>query len=96
MSLAGTIAAPEEGSDATMTFCFKLGGKVPLGSMDAYIKRNGKESLDLTFDVSKLIWLVDKIAAVSGNSSAKAMSKLLSSYDGITAGFTLRPAAAAR
>lgn len=96
ISLAGVIEAPQEGTDATMTLCFKLGGKVPLGSMDAYIKRNGKESIDLTFDVTKLIWLVDKVATVSGNASAKAMSKLLSSYEGITAGFTLRPAAAAR
>ena len=77
-----------------MTLGFRLGGKVPIGSMDAYIKRNGKNSIDLTFDVSKLIWIVDKVAAISGSSSAQAMSKILSSYEGITAGFTLRPAAA--
>ena len=94
MSLGGTVEPAAKDSDATMTLCFKLGGKVPMGSMDAYIKRNGKNSIDLTFDVSKLIWIIDKVAAVSGSASAQAMSKILSSYEGITAGFTLRPAAA--
>lgn len=94
MSLGGTVESAAKDSDATMTLCFKLGGKVPMGSMDAYIKRNGKNSIDLTFDVSKLIWIIDKVAAVSGSASAQAMSKILSSYEGITAGFTLRPAAA--
>lgn len=94
MSLGGTVEPAAKDSDATMTLCFKLGGKVPMGSMDAYIKRNGKNSIDLTFDVSKLIWIIDKVAAVSGSASAQAMSKILSSYEGITAGFTLRPVAA--
>ncbi len=94
VSLGGIVEPAPKDSDATMTLSFRLGGKVPIGSMDAYIKRNGKNSIDLTFDVSKLIWIVDKVAAISGSSSAQAMSKILSSYEGITAGFTLRPAAA--
>lgn len=94
VSLGGIVEPAPKDSDATMTLGFRLGGKVPIGSMDACIKRNGKNSIDLTFDVSKLIWIVDKVAAISGSSSAQAMSKILSSYEGITAGFTLRPAAA--
>ena len=57
--------------------------------MAAYISKAGN-TVDITFDVSKLIVLVDKIATFSGNSTLTGISKLLNSYDGLCAGFTLR------
>ena len=46
-------------------------------------------SLSLTFDISKLVELLSKIAAVSGKSSLTSLTKVLQSYDGVYAGFRL-------
>ena len=61
-------------------------GKIAGGSFKAQWQVVGN-SLSLTFDVSKLVDLVGKIAAVSGKSSLTTLAKLLESYDGVYAGF---------
>lgn len=86
VTVSGTI---EKNADGNFQFNFKIGKKIPIGNMTAYISKAG-DTVDITFDVSKLITLVDKIAAVSGNSTLSGISKLLNSYDGLCAGFTLK------
>lgn len=86
ITVSGTI---EKTADGNFRFNFKIGKKIPIGSMAAYISKAGN-TVDITFDVSKLIVLVDKIAAFSGNSTLTGISKLLNSYDGLCAGFTLK------
>ena len=66
-------------------------GKIAGGKFNAQWQGTGK-SLSLTFDISKLVDLVGKIAAVSGKSSLSALSKMLESYDGVYAGFRLEKA----
>ena len=86
ITVSGTI---EKTADGNFQFNFRIGKKIPIGSMAAYISKAGN-TVDITFDVSKLIVLVDKIATFSGNSTLTGISKLLNSYDGLCAGFTLR------
>lgn len=86
VELKGTVSKNEKGQ---YEFEFKAFGKIKTGAMTAYMSRSGK-NVKLTFDVSKLISLVEKISAISGNPSIKGLSALLSSYDGLNAGFELR------
>lgn len=89
INLKGTIAAPAEGSDASFKFNFMLAGKIKAASMDTYVKVSGS-SMDLMFDVSKLITLMELAGNISGSSAVKGATSLLKGYDGITAGFTLK------
>ncbi|MDE6557233.1 MAG: DUF4923 family protein [Duncaniella sp.] len=59
-------------------------------TMPAYIKLTGKSRLALTFDVSKLIKLIEVAGSVSGSSTIKGVSSVLNQYDGLTAGFDLK------
>lgn len=78
-----------QNKDGQHLFEFRAFGKIKTGSMTAYMSRSGK-NVKLTFDVSKLISLVEKISAISGNASIKGLSALLSNYDGLNAGFELK------
>jgi hypothetical protein len=84
-TLSGTAT---KNSDGNYTFNFKALGKIKTGSMTAYITKSGSK-VSLTFDATKLITLIEKISSVSGNSSLKTLSSLLSSYDGLNIGFKL-------
>jgi len=88
IKLNGTI---QKGSDKNCyAFKFKALGKANLGSANGYIVSEGSKKISLTFDASKLIALVEKVAKVSGSSSIKTLSSLLSSYDGCTIGFKMK------
>lgn len=89
INLTGTVTAPEEGSDASFRFNFMLAGKIKAVSMDTYVKISGN-SMDLMFDVSKLVTLMELAGNISGSSAVKGATSLLKEYDGITAGFTLK------
>lgn len=84
-SLSGTISTSATGG--MMTFNFKA-AKISIGSLDAAVSKAGN-NLTVTFDVSKLMTLVNTIASVSGNSTIKGLNTMLQSYDGIQAGFQL-------
>lgn len=85
-TLTGTISKDNEGN---LEFNFSAFGKIKLGKISAYATKSGK-TLNLTFDVSKLISIVKTVASVANISSLNTVSSLLSSYDGIYAGFKLR------
>lgn len=85
-TLKGTITQDEQGE---LTFNFSALKKISLGKVSARALKSG-QVLILTFDVSKLISLMEKVSAISGSSSAKALSKMLSSYDGLYLGFKLK------
>lgn len=87
-TVTGTYERNESGD---FTFNFKAVKKIPLGKMNAHVEKIGKK-LNLTFDASKLIKLVNAVASVSGQSSLQAAAKMLNSYDGLYAGFELTPA----
>lgn len=84
-ALNGTLSKDEDGN---LHFKFNALGKIQLASVSAYATKSGN-TLNLTFDVSKLITIVKTVSSVSGISSLNTISSLLSSYDGIYAGFKL-------
>ncbi|MCM1292156.1 MAG: DUF4923 family protein [Bacteroides sp.] len=90
LTLKGTITAIEkEGSQANFEFNFNVGSK-PIGKVNAYVEKSVSGAMKLTFDVSKLISLVEKVGSFTGNSTLKTLSSALSSYDGLCAGFELK------
>ncbi len=64
--LSGQI---ESGEDGTMVFRFKALGKINIGKMNASVSKLQGNKLQLTFDVSKLMKIVNAVASVSGSSS---------------------------
>lgn len=83
----GTLSYnPEEG----LTFNFKAFMKINVGKVKAQASKLGNNELSLTFDVSKLQNVVSKVAEIANNDSFKQLSGLLSSYEGVYAGFRLK------
>lgn len=86
ITLKGTIQpATGSNSQANFVFSFKAAGK-----MDTYVQRSATGTMSIMFDISKLISLVSKVSAVTNISSVKTLSNVLSSYDGLCAGFELK------
>lgn len=86
-TLNGTIERNDEAG--TFVFHFQALKKINIGSMEAFIKLTG-DTMELTFDVSKLMTLMQRISALSNSSALKGASSLLEQYDGMTAGFDLK------
>ncbi len=84
-SISGELTKSDE--DGFMTFHFKA-MKINVGSMDAAVSKAGN-TLTITFDISKLMTLVNTAAKISGNSTISGLNTLLQSYDGMQAGFRL-------
>lgn len=85
-SLKGDITKDEEGN---FFFNYKVAGRINIGTIQTYLAKSGN-TLDVTYDVSKLITIIEKVGTYTGNSTVKGVSSLLSGYDGITAGFRLK------
>lgn len=85
-SLSGTITRNAD-RKGYMTFHFQA-LNFNVGSMDAAVSK-AAGNLTVTFDVTKLMKLVNTIASISGNSTVATFNKLLQSYDGMQAGFRL-------
>lgn len=81
----------EKDDDGNLKFNFNAFGKIKLGTMSAFATKSGS-TLNLTFDVSKLITIIKTVASVTNNSTLSTMTKLLESYDGLYAGFKLKKA----
>lgn len=88
VSVPGSVAVAPEGEKGNFIFTFKALGKIPVGNMVAQVEKQ-VNSITITFDVSKLITLVDTIAQFTGQSTLQTVSKLLKSYDGLNCGFEL-------
>ena len=84
--LKGTIEKAEDGS---LVFAFNAFGKISLGKVSAHATKAGS-TLNLTFDATRLIQILTKVAGVLNNSTLKAVTDLVNSYDGIYIGFKLK------
>lgn len=84
-SLSGELTKSDQ--DGFMTFHFKA-LKMNIGTMDAAVSKAGN-TVTITFDISKLMKLINTAAKISGNSTISGLNKLLQSYDGMQAGFRL-------
>ena len=87
VSLKGTLARQSEHNQ--FVFAFKILG-VNAFSSPAYIAKSATGTIAVTFDVSKLEKIISAAASFSGNSAAQSVASLLSSYDGIRAGFRMK------
>lgn len=85
-SLKGDITKDEEGN---FFFNYKVAGRINIGTIQTYLTKSGN-TLDVTYDVSKLIKLIEKVGTYTGNSTVKGISSLLNEYDGVTAGFKMK------
>ena len=85
-SLSGTVTTGSE--SGTLVFQYKALKAIPIGSYTAYVSKSGN-TVTLTYDVSKLMTLMNAISSVAGSTSISAVNSLLQSYDGIQAGFKL-------
>jgi len=91
-TLSGTIDRNDEAG--TYQFHFKAFKKINIGSMEAFVKLTGND-MELTFDVTRLMTLMQRISALSSSTTLKGASALLEQYDGMTAGFDLKRTAEA-
>lgn len=85
-TLKGDITKDEEGN---FYFNYKVAGRINIGTIQTYLTKSGN-TLDVTYDVSKLIKLIEKVGTYTGNSTVKGISSLLNEYDGVTAGFKMK------
>lgn len=84
--LKGTV---EKGEDGSLVFAFNAFGKINLGKVSAHATKVGS-TLNLTFDATRLIQILTKVAGVLNNSTLKTVTDLINSYDGIYMGFKLK------
>lgn len=85
LKMSGTIT---EGSEkGVFAFNFKVVNKINIGKVNTYVQKTSK-TMDVMFDATKLISIVNAVAKVSGISAAQTLSSLLSSYDGLCVGFS--------
>lgn len=87
INLSGSIS--KDDSSGNFVFTFKALKSISIGSMESYIVMNG-DKMELTFDVSKLMVLIEKAGSITGNNTIKGVSAILNQYDGMTAGFELQ------
>lgn len=88
LKLAGTIEPDPKGEKGQFVFNFKAAGKINLGKITTYVqKTSGK--MDVMFDATKLMTIVEAVAKYSGISVAKTFASLLSQYDGMCLGFEM-------
>lgn len=86
--VGGTITQSEDGKQ--IFFNFAVLQKIKLGTMEAFITRNNDKEMELTFDVSGLLEILEKIGSMSSKTSISTVTTLLKQYDGLTAGFELK------
>lgn len=86
-AVSGTIEIAEGGEN--MIFHFRALKKINIGSMEAYTKLSSRDKLEITFDVSRLMTILERVGSLTNNTSIKAATQLLNQYDGVTAGFEL-------
>ena len=91
IKLNGTISeAPEKTDGPNFVMTFTALGSRQIGQIDTWVTKNVNGELTVTFDISKLVELVEKVSAITGNQTAQGITSLLSKYDGVCAGFNLK------
>ena len=87
-SLSGTITQSEDGKQ--LFFNFAMLNSINIGTVEAFVTKKTSSEIAITYDVSGLISILEKVGSISGNSSLKTLTSLLGQYDGMTAGFDLK------
>lgn len=87
-SLGGTITQSDDKKQ--LFFNFTLLNSISLGKVEAFVTKKSSSEISITYDVTGLLAIMEKVGALSGNSSISAITSLLNQYDGMTAGFDLK------
>lgn len=90
IQLKGTVEKDTE--DTGLVFNFSAFGKISLGKVSANATKAGN-TLNLTFEATKLVQLLTKISSVLNSTALNTLSSLLNSYDDIYIGFKLKKTA---
>lgn len=88
ISLNGTITKDDD--SGSLTFSFNAFGKISIGKVSAMAEKSATNTLTLTFDASRVISIIEKVADIAKIQSLQTLSSLLSSYDGLYAGARLK------
>lgn len=87
ITLSGTISKDDEAG--SLTFSFSAFGKVSIGKVSAMAQKSATNNLTLTFDASRVISIIEKVADIAKIQSLETLSSLLSNYEGVYAGARL-------
>lgn len=83
-TLAGV--AVKNGDTGELTLQFQAAGKINLGQISAIATKDATGMLTLTLDATRVIGIVQKVAAFANNQTLNTLSQMLDKYDGIYAG----------
>ena len=90
IKLSGTIvASADENATANFILKFKSLGKSAM-DVNAYITKSIDSSMTLTFDITKLIAIMQEVSKIAKSSSVTTIVNALASFDGLCAGFELK------
>ncbi len=89
VKLSGTVTRGTDDESDLLFFNFKAFKKVTLGNVKAMASKSGNQ-LSVTFDVQRLMTILQKVGGIINSSVIKSVSGILESYDGIYAGFRLK------
>ena len=93
ITLTGTIT--KDSDSGALTFNFSAFGKINIGAVSAMAEKSATNNLTLTFDASRIISIIDKIADFAKIQSIQTLSSLLKNYDGLYAGARLKKTSSA-
>lgn len=86
LQVNGTYTA---GKDGMYTLNITALGKIPAGKINVYISGNSSK-IQITAAADKLIDLVSKVGSLTGNSTIKSVSSVVSSYKGLNIGVEMK------
>ena len=90
IKLSGTIvASANENATANFILKFKSLGKSTM-DVNAYVTKSIDSSMTLTFDITKLIAIMQEVSKIAKSSSVTTIVNALASFDGLCAGFELK------
>lgn len=84
LPVKGTLS--KDGDEGMLTFNFAASGLLKLGSLSAKAETDATGKLSLTFDATRFMEIISKIAGATGNATLKSVTKLLDGYDGLYIG----------
>lgn len=84
VTLKGTVTKNDDAGALTFNFASNSGYNI--GAVSAFATKDATGVLQLTFDASRVIDIVTKVAEYANNSTLSTVSTMLNSYDNIYAG----------
>lgn len=85
LKVTGTYTLGEKGA---CVLNIKALGKIPAGKLNVFISGSSSK-MQITCSADKLLAFVTKVGSVTGNSTIKALSSALSSYEGLNIGMEM-------